>query len=465
MTVAPAPHGPLPSLRQLHWHAMEFYGFIHFSVNTFTDREWGYGDESPSVFHPSALDARQWARVAQDAGMRGLILTAKHHDGFCLWPSQWTDHSVKSSPWKEGTGDVLREFSEACREVGLKVGLYLSPWDRHHPEYGRPQYIDYYRRQLDELLTQYGELFEIWFDGANGGDGYYGGARETRTIDQHHYYGFPELWEMVRRRQPQAILFSDAGPDIRWIGNEGGQASHTCWARMFPDGIAPGKVDDPNRLGWGEPDGTIWRPAEVDVSLRPGWFYHPEEHPKTLQQLLDIYLASIGRGTSLLLNLSPDRRGLIPEEDVARLVEFRQVRDAMFANDLARGKPATASHVRGNDPRFAASHATDGNPESYWAVDDDICEASITVELPEAVPVNHLRIEEYIPLGQRIEFFSIEVRFWQGQWLEVAVGTTIGPQRIVSFPTIKADQIRLHIRKAQACPLIRQIAVYEALVR
>jgi alpha-L-fucosidase len=223
----PVPHLPVPSPRQLRWHDLEFYGFLHFTVNTFTDKEWGYGDESPSVFNPSALDARQWVQVAKDAGMRGLILTAKHHDGFCLWPSRYTEHSVKNSPWKDGHGDVVREFVDACAEFGLHAGLYLSPWDRNHAEYGRPAYVEYYRNQLEELLTQYGELFEIWFDGANGGDGYYGGAREARKIDAQTYYGFPELWALVRQHQPNAILFSDAGPDIRWIGNESGYAPAT----------------------------------------------------------------------------------------------------------------------------------------------------------------------------------------------------------------------------------------------
>ena len=298
---APAPHGPVPSQRQLRWHELEFYGFVHFSMNTFTDKEWGYGDESPALFQPSALDARQWVAAARAAGMAGIILTAKHHDGFCLWPSAYTTHSVKSSPWRDGHGDVVRELADACRESGMKLGLYLSPWDRNHAAYGTPAYIQYYRAQLQELLTQYGELFEFWFDGANGGDGYYGGARATRTIDRREYYGFPTLWEMVRAQQPGAILFSDAGPDIRWVGNEGGVASHTCWAKIKPEGIAVGEVDDVTRLGWGEANGTVWRPAEVDVSLRPGWFYHAQEQPKSLAALLDIYFTSVGRGCCLLL--------------------------------------------------------------------------------------------------------------------------------------------------------------------
>ena len=456
---APAPHGPVPSERQLRWHDLEFYGFVHFSVNTFTDREWGYGDESPAVFHPTSLDARQWARVARDAGMQGLILTAKHHDGFCLWPSAYSGHSVKNSPWKDGAGDVVRELSVACRECGLKLGLYLSPWDRNHPDYGRPQYVEYYRNQLNELLTQYGELFEFWFDGANGGDGYYGGARETRRIDRSTYYNFPLLWEMARARQPEAILFSDAGPDIRWVGNEVGYAAQTCWAKIKPEGIFVGEVDNPERLGRGEADGTVWRPAEVDVSLRPGWFYHPQEHPKPLDELLNIYFASVGRGCCLLLNIPPDRRGLIPDEDLQRLREFRQALDAIFAEDVAAGKAVTASNIRGNDPAFAAGNVTDDNPATYWATDDDVREASLSVQLDAPTRISCLRLEEYLPLGQRIESFAIDAGLW-GQWLEMAVGTTIGPRRMLRFPAITANQLRIRITGAQACPTLRRVAIY-----
>jgi alpha-L-fucosidase len=436
---------------------MEFYGFLHFTVNTFTDREWGYGDENPAVFDPTELDARQWARTAHEAGMTGLILTAKHHDGFCLWPSKYTGHSVKNSPWKGGKGDVLRELREACDEFGLKMGLYLSPWDRNHAGYGTPEYVTYYRNQLDELLTGYGELFEIWFDGANGGDGYYGGARETRRIDRRTYYDFPVLWEMVRARQPQAVMFSDAGPDIRWVGNESGLAGYTCWAKIDPEGIFVGEVDDLSRLGRGDADGAAWRPAEVDVSIRPGWFYHPHEAPRSLDELLDIYFASVGHGTCLLFNLPPDRRGLIPAEDVARLREFRAALDAIFRQDVAAGKPATASNTRG--PKFAADCVTDGDPDTCWAAEDDVREASVTVDLGEPARIHAVRLEEFIPLGQRIESFALDVQRG-GQWLELAVGTTIGPQRILRFPAIDCQQVRLRILKSQACPTLRRFSVY-----
>ncbi|OPZ87862.1 MAG: Alpha-L-fucosidase [bacterium ADurb.Bin429] len=457
----PVPHLPVPSERQLRWHDLEFYGFLHFTVNTFTDKEWGYGDESPGVFNPTALDARQWARTAREAGMRGLILTAKHHDGFCLWPSRYTEHSVKNCPWKGGNGDVVREFVDACAEFDLQAGLYLSPWDRNHAEYGRPAYVEYYRNQLEELLTQYGEIFEVWFDGANGGDGYYGGARETRRIDAQTYYNFPALWALVRELQPNAILFSDAGPDIRWVGNEAGYASATCWAKMHPGGIAPGKVDDLNRLGWGEADGTEWRPAEVDVSIRPGWFHHPHEAPRPLDELFAINDASIGRGCCLLLNLPPDRRGLIPDDDIARLREYRAALDARYGHDAAAGKPAAASETRGDAPVFAAANVTDGNTDTYWTVNDDTRAATLTVDLGEPTRVTAIRLEEYLPLGQRVEAFSVELRVWD-QWLETAVGTTIGPRRLLTFPALKTDQVRIRIHRAQACPTLKRVSVYTA---
>ena len=459
MLIPPAPRHPVPSARQLRWQGMEYYGFIHFTVNTFTDKEWGYGDESPAVFNPTALDTRQWARAASEAGMRGLILTAKHHDGFCLWPSRFTSHSVASSPWREGKGNVVREFVDACREYGLRAGLYLSPWDRNHPDYSRPAYVEYYRKQLEELLTQYGDLFEVWFDGANGGDGYYGGAREQRSIDRSSYYQFPVLWEMVRKMQPDAVMFSDAGPDLRWVGNEAGYASATCWASMKAEGISPGQVDDLNRLGWGEVDGAIWRPAEVDVSIRPGWFYHENETPKTVEDLLAIYLTSVGHGCGLNLNIPPDRRGLFHETDIARLQEFRQAREALFARELTAGRPVTASNVRGNAPAFAANNLTDGCDDSYWAADDDVTQATLVLELGERTRIGAIRLEEHTPLGQRIAGFAVDVRVWD-QWLEMAVGTTIGPRRLLQLPHVTTDAVRVRITNALACPTLQRCAVY-----
>ena len=360
----PAPAGAVPSARQLAWHALQFYGFIHFTVNTFTDQEWGDGGEPESVFNPTALDARQWARVARDAGMKGLIITAKHHDGFCLWPSQYTTHSVKASPWRGGRGDVVGDLAQACREYGLKLGIYLSPWDRNHAEYGRPAYLEYYRNQLRELLTSYGPVFEVWFDGANGGDGYYGGARETRRIDNTTYYDWANTWSIVRELQPQAVMFSDAGPDVRWVGNERGVAFETSWYAIDRAGIFPGDPTYTKRAA-GQPDGTDWVPPEVDVSIRPGWFYHAAEDAKvkSIGQLVSIYEQSIGRGANLLLNLPPDRRGLIPDTDVERLTGFaRRIADT-YRVDLARQARATAAQTRGGAASpFAAARVNDGDP-------------------------------------------------------------------------------------------------------
>jgi len=456
----PKPFGPVPSTRQLAWHEMEVYGFLHFTVNTFTDKEWGYGDESPEIFNPTKLDTRQWARTARNAGMKGLILTAKHHDGFCLWPSKYTEHSVKKSPWKNGKGDVVKELANACREFDLKMGLYLSPWDRNHADYATPAYVEYYHKQLKELMTNYGELFEIWHDGANGGDGYYGGARETRSIDAKTYYGFPKIWERVRELQPNAVIFSDAGPDIRWIGNERGFAPDTCWARINPEGIYPG-IADLERLGSGNPDGAVWRPGEADVSIRKGWFFHEDQKPKSLAQLLDIYYNSVGKGCCLLLNIPPDKRGLIPEEDAKRLKEWRAVLDQTFQTDLAKGKSASASNVRGNAKTFSAANVTDGDRESYWATDDNARQAELTINLDTPTRFNRIRLQEYIPLGQRIAAFTIDVHDKDG-WRELTKGTTIGPRRILRIPDVEANQIRLRINESFACPTISTFELYLA---
>src|SRR5512136_3419252 len=337
----PVPWGPLPTERQLRWHEMEFYGFLHFTVNTFTDKEWGFGDEDEKVFNPTSFDADQIVRTAKEAGMTGLILTVKHHDGFCLWPSKYTEHCVKNSSWKNGRGDVVKEISQACRQHGLRFGVYLSPWDRNHKDYARPEYITYYRNQLRELLTNYGDIFTVWFDGANGGDGFYGGARETRRIDNRTYYDWPNTWRIVRDLQPYAVMFSDAGPDIRWVGNESGMGSLTNWCLLNKDSMYPGG-DFAKILGEGHADGNYWVPAEVDVSIRKGWFYHRTQDSlvRSPENLMDLYYASVGRDCNLLLNVPPDRRGLLHENDVKSLLAFRELREKEFSTDLARDKSA-----------------------------------------------------------------------------------------------------------------------------
>lgn len=453
----PRTHGPVPDARQLAHARREFYGFVHFSPNTFTDREWGFGDEDPAAFDPRRFDARQWADAARAAGMTGLILTAKHHDGFCLWPTATTTHSIARSPWRGGQGDVVAEFANACRAAGLAVGLYCSPWDRNSAAYGTPTYPAVYHAQVEELLTRYGELFEFWFDGANGGEGFYGGAREKRSIDRRTYYRFPEVWAQCRRHQPGAILFSDAGPDIRWCGNEQGLGSLTHWAKVRPEGFAVGEVDDHTRLCTGDPDGTVWRPAEVDVSIRPGWFWHPHEQPKTPEHLFRIWLASVGCGSTLLLNLAPDRRGLIPDADVAALRGLRSRIEAFTWHDAARGRPVQAA-LPGADPQDVGA-LTDGDAETFWAAPEGATAATLTVDLGRPAAIHGVRLEEAIRFGQRVARFAVDVDCW-GSWLEVAHGTTIGAQRILELPPVHGGRLRLRILDSQAAPVLTALKVY-----
>jgi len=455
----PSPYGPVPTERQLAWHAMEFYGFLHFTVNTFTDKEWGYGDESEQIFNPTDFDADQIVKVAKDAGMTGLILTAKHHDGFCLWPSKYTEHSVKNSPWRNGKGDVVREISEACRRHGLKFGVYLSPWDRNHKDYARPEYITYYRNQLRELLTQYGSIFTVWFDGANGGDGYYGGARETRRIDNRTYYDWPNTWSLVRELMPNAVMFSDAGPDFRWVGNEQGIAGDPCWATLNLTDRYPGGRSD--GLNSGERPGTHWIPAECDVSIRPGWFYHAKEDDKVKspEKLLDIYYKSVGRGACLNLNLPPDRRGRIHENDIASLREFRRILDQTFGRNLARDARLQASHIRGQARRFGTAALLDAKRDTYWTTEDSVTTPELVVEWKEPVTFNVIDLREHLPLGQRIEAFGLD-HWVNGAWEELAKGTSIGNRRLVRVQSTTTPRLRLRIVQAAACPALSEFGVY-----
>ena len=457
----PTPFGPVPSARQLRWHELEFYGFLHFTVNTFTDKEWGYGDESPSVFNPTDFNADQIVQTAKAAGMKGLILTAKHHDGFCLWPSKYTKHSVRYSPWKNGKGDVVKEISNACRRHGLKFGIYLSPWDRNHKDYGRPEYLTYYRNQLRELLTNYGPIFEVFLDGANGGDGYYGGARETRRIDRETYYDWSTTWSLIRKLQPNAAIFSDAGPDVRWVGNERGVAGETCWATLNRDDFVPGRADEA-RLNRGDRPGSHWVPAECDVSIRPGWFYHQNEDSKvrTAENLLDLYFKSVGRGASFHLNLPVDRRGRIPEKDAATLAEFRRLLNATFANDVIQVGRLVASNTRSNARHFAVENIRDASRESYWSTNDDVKVASITVEFARPTSFDVARLREYLPLGQRIE--SVALDAWSNeQWEEIATATSIGNCRLLRFARTTTTRLRLRVQAA-AAPAISEFSLFLA---
>ena len=458
----PTPVPPVPSDRQLAWHELEFYAFVHFNMNTFTNMEWGLGNESPELFNPAELDCRQWARVCKEAGMKGIILTAKHHDGFCLWPSAYTEHSVKNSPWKNGKGDVVRELADACKEYGLKLGIYLSPWDRNHADYGKPEYITYFRNQLRELMTNYGDVFEVWFDGANGGTGYYGGANEERRIDRETYYDWENTRQIVRDLQPNACMFSDAGPDIRWVGNEEGWAMKTNWSIIRRDEYYPGTPDYAD-LRTGQEDGTHWVPAEVDVSIRPGWFYHPsEDHKvKSLPQLLDIYYNSIGRNASLFINFPVDTRGLIHEKDAEQIQKLTDAIRADFEVDLAEGKKVEATNVRGDSRKFSPGKMTDSNPDTYWATNDDVVQASATIDLGKPTGFNRFLVQEDIRLGQRVRKFTIEV-LENDTWKEIASETTIGRKRILRFPDVTTSKVRLNILDSKACPVISNVGLYKA---
>ncbi len=455
----------VPTATQVQYQKMEYIGFIHFTVNTFSNKEWGYGDESPEIFNPTAFDADQWAKVARESGMKQLILTVKHHDGFCLWPSRYTEHSVKNSPWKNGKGNIVREFVDACRRQGIRVGFYLSPWDRNHAGYGTESYLQYYRNQLTELLTEYGEISEIWFDGANGGDGYYGGARETRRIDRTTYYHWQDTWAMIKALQPQVLLFSDAGPDIRWIGNERGYAGATNWSTLNTEDIIVGAADT-EYLNTGDPQGKNWVIPLCNTSIRPGWFYHPEEddQAKSLQQLLDVYYMSVGRNGTLLLNVPPDRRGLFHENDVERLQEFKAILDETFQKDLAFRKSVIASNVRQNHSKFSPKNTTDGVPDSYWAGKAGTRQARLEIDLQEPAVFDRILLQEPIRFGQRIAEFEVTGRV-RGEWTHLAYGTTIGYKRILRIPQVEVDRIRIIIQDGINTPALSNIGLYKASPR
>jgi len=460
-TPPPAPLLPIPAANQLAWHEMELNAFVHFTTNTFTGKEWGYGDESPAIFNPTDYNADQWVQIFKQAGFKGVILTCKHHDGFCLWPSKYTEHSVKNSPWRDGQGDVVRDVMRACKKYELKFGVYLSPWDRNHADYGTPAYIDYYRNQLNELFTTYGPVFEMWFDGANGGDGYYGGKREMRNIPGSTYYDWPGTLNLVRELEPEILFFSDAGPGVRWVGNERGIAGETNWNTITPDTLYAGKAGIEKLLNTGAENGTHWIPAEVDVSIRKGWFYHAEEDTlvKTPQQLFDIYLTSVGRGSTLLLNIPPDRRGRVHEKDSASLMGFRAMLDSAFKNNLAINKPVQVSAFRGKDKRYSGNNLTDNNPQTYWTTDDEITTGTLEIDLGKTQKLNFISLQEYILLGQRIKKFSVEIRANQ-TWQPVAEGTTIGYKRILKLNGVEADAVRITIQDAKACPVISEVSVF-----
>ena len=432
-------NGPVPTKNQLRWQEMEMYAFIHYSMNTYTDQEWGFGNEDLKLFNPSDLDCRQWARVCKQAGMKGIIFTAKHHCGFCMWPSKYTEYSVKNTPWKDGKGDVVRELADACKAEGLKFAVYLSPWDRNYPEYGRPEYVTYFRNQLHELLTEYGDIFEVWFDGANGGDGWYGGANETRRIDGKTYYGWAETFKMIRELQPNAVIWNDGGDrgDLRWVGTEAGNVGETNWSTM------PSKGDTPYpMLHYGVENGDVWCPGETNTSIRPGWFYHEteNEHVKSLSKLMDTYYKSVGRNSTLLLNFPIAPNGRIHPTDSLRGIAFKKMIDEVF-------KKGTVKEVK--------------RPK--------LTNKAFVISFKKPTSFNRFLAEEDITKGQRVKKFSLEALV-DGKWQSLKDAlvdngdglTTIGHRRIICFPTVKATQLRFTISDAKAEPIIKKLGVYLA---
>jgi len=466
---SPSACGPTPNDNQIKLQDMEMYAFLHYSLNTYTDQEWGYGNEDPSIFNPSSLDVRQWAKVCKDSGMKGIILTAKHHCGFCLWPSEYTEYSVKNSPWKEGKGDIVGELAQACKEYGLRFAVYLSPWDRNRSDYATDDYITYFRNQLTELLTNYGDIYEVWFDGANGGNGWYGGADETRTIDRTTYYQWPETYRMIRELQPEICIWNDGGErgDLRWVGTEEGNIGQTNWSLLYHDGDVPYDM-----LHFGVEDGDSWVPGETNTSIRPGWFYHDYEndHVKSLSKLMDTYYRSVGRNSTLLLNFPIDRDGRIHPVDSARGVAFGNMVTDSFSKDLALKAKVTATNVRGGARKYSAQKVNDSDNATYWSTDDDVLTASLEMQFPEPTSFNRFVVSEYIALGQRVKKFSLEALV-DGEWISLRDQlfedgsdgmTTIGRKRIICFPTVTATSLRFNIDDSKACPLINNIGVFLA---
>jgi len=431
-----SPSQVLPSARQIQWQQLETTLFTHFTVNTFTDKEWGDGSESPTIFNPTNFDASQWTKAAKEAGFKMIILTAKHHDGFCLWPSKYTSHSVKNSPWKNGKGDVVKEVSDACREAGLKFGVYLSPWDMHESSYGTKAYNNHYKNQLKELLSNYGEISEVWFDGAKG--------ENAKNMS----YDFQGYWDIVRQLQPNAVMFSDIGPDVRWVGNESGFAGETCWSTITTDGMAIGNADS-KYLNTGDAKGKTWITPECDVSIRKGWFFHESENKtvKTPKQLVELYYKSVGRNGLFLLNIPPNKNGLFAETDVIAIKEMRAILDETFEKNLAKNK--------------APNLLTDKKLETSIPLKiGQIWE----LNFKQHVQFDRISIQENITKGQMIE--SLSIQYWDGaSWQDLCETTTVGYKKLLKTNLVETSKVRIKIHKAKGVINLAEIGFYKASAR
>lgn len=458
---APTPIGAIPTEAQVDWHKLETYAFVHFGLNTYNDLEWGYGNTPASTFAPDTLDVEQWVTTLKRAGMKGVILTAKHHDGFCLWPTKTTDYSVKSSPWQGGKGDLVRDLSNACRKHDLKFGLYLSPWDRNNEHYGTDRYREIFHEQIRELTTGYGELFEYWFDGANGGTGWYGGADSARSINPETYYGYHEAGELLRTNNPNIMIFGGTEPTIRWVGNERGWAGETNYATYDRT-----KEHHHSEAQWGMRDADKWLPAEVDVSIRPGWFYHHrEDHQvRSVADLTNLYYQSVGRNATLLLNCPISLEGRIPAQDSANLIAWYEHLQRSFADNLLSDAKVEASNSR-KGRAYRPKNLIDGSADTYWATADGVHTAELTFTLGAQRRVNNVLLQEYIRLGQRVEGFELETRNPQGAWERVETLdslTTIGYKRIIRFSAVETDALRVRITSSRGVICLAEVAAYFA---
>lgn len=454
----------VPTPRQLRWQQLELTGFFHIGINTFTNKEWGDGKESPALFNPSQLDARQWVKVCKDAGIKQVILTAKHHDGFCLWPTKTTQHSVKNSPWKDGKGDVMKELAAACKEFGLGLGVYLSPWDMNSPVYGTEAYNDLFVAQLTELLTEYGDIHEVWFDGANGE-----GPNGKKQV-----YDFPRWYSVIRKLQPLATI-AIMGPDVRWVGTETGYGRSTEWSVVPTDNLDQSSVAANSQQGLafkpqgdmrghdiGSRDkirnakGLVWYPAETDVSIRPGWFYHPAEDDKvkSAEKLTDIYYNSVGRNSVLLLNIPPDTRGLIHESDIKSLTEWKSIRDKTFNVNLVKGASVTVKNGKN------VKAMLDNNYSTFFTTKGSETTAMIELNLKKETEFDVLMLQENIEVGQRIEKVALEY-FANGKWSRIAEGTTVGYKRLFKFTPVTAKRLRIAIEGSRLNPTLSEIGLYK----